>query len=108
MDEIFDIIIRVLASLLAIGAGWLCKYLVNWLKFKLNDEQDAKLDLFIAELVAAAEQMYKKEDPDGTVRLMYVQKMLAEAGYDITEAVQALIESKVYSINLFKSGDGNV
>lgn len=105
MEQILDIIIKLVAALLALGAGWLGRYLVSWLKTKLNEKQTEKLDLFIAELVAAAEQMYKKDDPDGTVRLNYVQQMLVEAGYEVTAAVQALIESKVFSINLVNKNE---
>lgn len=105
MEQILDIIIKLVAALLALGAGWLGRYLVSWLKTKLNEKQTEKLDLFIAELVAAAEQMYKKDDPDGTVRLNYVQQMLVEAGYEVTAAVQALIESKVFSINLVNKSE---
>lgn len=101
MDQIIDIIIKIVAMLLTLGASYVCKYLIAWLKTVLKEKEVEKLDLFVAELVAAAEQMYKQEDPDGSKRLMYVQKMLVEAGYDITEAVTALIESKVYNINLF-------
>ena len=100
MEEIMDIIIKVLAMLLALGAGWLGKYLVNWMKSKLDEEGAAKLDLFVGELVAAAEQLYKKDDPDGSVRLAYVQGMLISAGYELTETVKAIIESKVFDINL--------
>lgn len=100
MENIIDIIIKVLAALLALGVGWLGRYLISWVKTKLDDNQAAKLDLFVAELVAAAEQMYKQQDPDGSIRLEYVEDMLIEAGYDITEAVRALIESKVFDINL--------
>ena len=103
MEEIMNVIIRVLAMLLALGAGYLGRFLVNWLKSNLDEKAKAKLDLFITELVAAAEQMYKKDDPDGSVRLGYVQEMLVEAGYDITNAVQALIESKVFEINLLNN-----
>ena len=100
MDEIMNILIKIVAMLLALGAGYLGKYVVNWLKTNLDDRGDEKLDTFIAELVAAAEQMYKKDDPDGTARLRYVQTMLIGAGYDITDAIQAMIESKVFEINL--------
>ena len=100
MDEIMNILIKIVAMLLALGAGYLGKYVVNWLKTNLDDRGDEKLDTFIAELVAAAEQMYKKDDPDGTERLFYVQSMLIGAGYDITDAVKAMIESKVFEINL--------
>lgn len=100
MDEIMNILIKIVAMLLALGAGYLGKYVVNWLKSNLDDRGDEKLDTFIAELVAAAEQMYKKDDPEGTARLHYVQTMLIGAGYDITDAIQAVIESKVFEINL--------
>ena len=100
MDELLNVVIKVVATLLAFGIAWIGKYLLNLLKGKLNEQNAAKLDLFVAELVAAAEQMYKKDDPDGTVRLGYVQDMLIQAGYEITGAVMALIESKVFSINL--------
>lgn len=100
MEEIIDIIIKVLAALLALGAGWLGKHLIGLVKTKLNAEQNEMLDLFIAELVAAAEQMFKKDDPDGSIRFEYVKAMLIEAGYEITDAVKALIEAKVFSINL--------
>lgn len=104
MEDIINIAIKVVATLLAFGAAWLGRYLVAWLKTNLDDKQDAILDQFIADLVAAAEQMYKKDDPDGSARMEYVQDMLVEAGYDITEFVQAMIESKVFSINLATKG----
>ena len=104
MEEIIDIIVKIAATLLALGIGYLGRFLVKWLKSILDEKGDAKLDMFIAELVAAAEQMYKKEDPDGSIRLDYVQEMLVAAGYDVTNAVQALIESKVFEINLLREG----
>ena len=105
MDEILNVVIKVVATLLAFGIAWLGKYLLNLLKGKLNDQNAAQLDLFVAELVAAAEQMYKKDDPDGTVRLNYVLDMLIDAGYEITEALLAVIESKVYGINQAQGGE---
>lgn len=104
MEEILNVIIKVLATLLALGLGWLGKYLISLVKAKLSVAQAEKLDLFIAELVAAAEQLYKGKDPDGNIRLTYVKAMLVEAGYDITDAVKALIEAKVFDINMVKDG----
>lgn len=104
MEEILDIIIKVVASLLAVGAGWLGKWLINWLKSQLDEKKAEKLDLFVAELVAAAEQLYKDEDEDGSTRLNYVQGMLVQAGYEITEAVRALIEAKVFEVNVIQTG----
>ena len=103
MEEIMNVFIKVAATLLAFGAAWLGKYLLNWLKSNVDEKAAEQLDFFVAELVAAAEQMYKKDDPDGSIRLNYVQEMLVDAGYDITDAVQALIESKVFEINMLNA-----
>ena len=100
MEDIMNIIIKLAATLLAFGAAWLGKYLISWLKTVLDEKEEVVLDHFIADLVAAAEQMYKKDDPDGSERMQYVQTMLVEAGYEVTEFVQAMIESKVFEINL--------
>lgn len=100
MEQIIDIIIKVVATLLAIGAGMLGKYLINLLKANLDEKNRKKLDLFITELVAAAEQLYKEWDEDGTIRYEYVSDMLIEAGYEITESIKVLIEAKVFEINL--------
>lgn len=104
VEEILNIIIKVVAALLALGAGWVGKWLVNWLKGQLDEKKAEKLDLFVAELVAAAEQQYKDGDTDGQARLNYVQGMLVQAGYEITEAVRASIEAKVFEINVIQTG----
>lgn len=100
MEQIIDIIIKIVATLLLAGAGWLGKYVITYLRNNLDEKNIAFLDTFIAELVAAAEQLYAEADETGRIRREYVQKMLVEAGYEITEAVQAMIEAKVYDINI--------
>ena len=103
MEAIMDIIIKIAATLLAMGLGYLGKLAIQWLKGKLDEQGIAKLDLFVSELCYAAEQMFKEVDPDGTIRRGYVENMLAQAGYELTDAVRALIESKVFEINLTNS-----
>lgn len=100
MEAIMDIIIKVAATLLAMGLGYLGKFVLQWLKGKLNEQQNEKLDMFVTELCLAAEQMFKGVDPDGTIRRGYVENMLKQAGYELTDAVRAMIESKVFEINL--------
>lgn len=99
MEEIINIVIKLVAALLALGISWACKWVVTWLKTSINAQYVDELDIFIGELVAAAEQMFKKEDADGSIRLEYVQKMLVEAGVEITDVIRASIEAKVFSIN---------
>lgn len=100
MEQIIDIIIKIVVTLLLAGACWLGKYVITYLRNNLDAKEVAFLDSFIAELVAAAEQLYAEADETGSIRRGYVQKMLVEAGYEITEAVQAMIEAKVYDINI--------
>ncbi len=107
MEQIIDIIIKVVATLLALGAGLLGKYLINLLKANLDEKNNERLDLFVAESVAAAEQLYKDGDEDGTIRYEFVTDMLIGAGYDITDAVKVLIESKVFEINLANKETGD-
>lgn len=97
METVIDIIIRLAATLLIYGGYLLLKNAAAYLKGKFENEN---LDKFIEECVKAAEQMYKLEDPSGDKRLAYVQKMLVEAGYEMTEAIRAIIESKVYEVNI--------
>lgn len=105
MDEIMNTIIKIVAALLALGIGWAGRYLIGWLKKNMSAKDAEKLELFVSELVEAAEQMYKADDPDGSIRLRYVESMLMQAGYDLTDAIRAMIESNVFHINLTnKSG----
>lgn len=100
MEEILNIVIKMLGSLAGLGLVWLLGVAADYLKQKgYNDE----LDRFITSLVTAAEQMYWNED--GDFRLKYVQTMLIEAGYELTDVIRAKIESKVYEINI-NGGDG--
>lgn len=101
MEDIIDILIKLAASLLCYG-GWL---LTQKAREYLKDKKEAeKLDKFIDELVAAAEQMFYGEDESGAVRRSYVQDMLIEAGYELNEIVRAKIEAKVLKVNLAKKG----
>lgn len=75
----------------------------EYIKTKIDKAAADKLDKFIATFVEAADQMFKEDDEDGTIRLDYVQGMLIEAGYELTDALRAQIESRVFRIN--KAGE---
>lgn len=100
MNDIITIIIKIAAGLLAIVGAYAMVKVKSWLTAKLGAEKTAALERYITEFVAAAEQLYKEEDPDGTKRLKYVTELLGELGYEITDFVRAMIEAKVYDINL--------
>ena len=111
MEQIIDIVIKIVATILLAGAGWLGNYIITYLRSNLDAREVEFLDSFVAEMVAAAEQLYADVDEDGSIRREYVYKMLIEAGYEITEAVKAMIEAKVYDINItnksVKAGEKN-
>lgn len=102
-EQIIDILIRIGALLLIYGGILLGRKLKALLETKLTAEEKAILDKAIGEFTAAAEQMFKNEDDDGSIRLSYVQQMLIEAGYDLTDEVRAMIEAHVFAIN--QAGD---
>lgn len=99
MEETMDIIIRLVALLVVCAFGWVSKKVgnvtVKFLKGKLDEQGDAKLDKFIKEVTAAADQLFKTADPDGSIRREYVYSQLIEAGYEITDAIINKIESCV-------------
>ena len=100
MEAILDIVFKAVGTLVGVGLVCLVNVAVEYVKSKLDANNAARLDAFIAQLVAAAEQTMKQDDFDGSARLAYVQEMLIEAGYELTDAIRAIIESKVYAINL--------
>lgn len=106
MEELIDILIRCTAYLLILALIWLVRTAIAYLKARLKEKDAAILDKFIDELTAAAEQMFRKEDDEGgSARLGYVEGMLIEAGYDLTDAIRAKIESSVYKINTTPAGE---
>jgi len=98
MENIMSKIILVAATLLLLALIILCKKAYAYLKTMISKEKAEKLDNFVETLVCAADQMFKDIDPDGSLRLEYVQGQLIEAGHDLTDAIRALIESKVLKL----------
>ena len=101
-EAILDIIIKLGVSLLGLLLGVVLQEAKKYLQAKLSNEEQAKLESLVKTLVAAAEQMYGTEDPDGGKRLGYVQNMLRDAGVELTEVVRSLIEAQVQNLNSSK------
>lgn len=101
MDEIINVIIKLVATLLGVGLAYLGKLIASWIKAKFEERELQQLKSFVSTLVAAAEQIYKGiDDAGGKARLEYVANMLAKSGYEVTDKVRALIESNVFEINM--------
>ena len=101
---------EIIAACLTKFAIALCLLLIMWaillvdkaivyLKKKIAQIEDERLNDFIDKLTAAARQMYHSVDEDGSLQLDYVVGMLVDAGYEITDAIRAKIESSVFAIN---------
>lgn len=99
MENILDILIKLAGSLAGVAIVYAAKVACTYLN---QMREDDKLDRFVTSAVAAAEQTLKEHDEDGSARMDYVQSLLIEAGYSLTGAVIALIESKVYALNTSK------
>lgn len=104
MNEIISIIVKILAALLALAGTYGIALLKSWLTEKLGSERTQQLEEYIAQFVAAAEQQFKEDDPDGTKRMEYVINLLQELGYAVTDHVRALIEAKVFEVNIITAG----
>lgn len=96
MEEILDILVKFIGSLAGVAIVYAAKAACGYMA---QLREDKKFDKLVSSAVKAAEQLYKAEDADGTIRLDYVQALLIEAGYDLTEAIMAEIESRVFDLN---------
>jgi len=93
MELILDCLAEIAGLLVGACVVYLAKVAGGYIK-------EQRLQKFINSLVKAAEQLYDKEiDDTGEIRLAYVESMVEDAGYKLTSAVRAYIESKVYDLN---------
>lgn len=105
METITKTLLELAAIALIMTGIGLGNMVLRYIKSKMSAEDAAKLDQFIDELTAAADQLFKKDDPDGSVRFKYVTDMLLKAGYEITDAIVNKIESSVFHLP-HEGGDG--
>lgn len=98
--EITNLIAQVIIALLGLGCLWLLTKARHILKVRAEAEEATELDKLIYQLVAAAEQQLKAEDPTGQVRKQYVIDLLTKLGFEVNAEINARIEAAVYAINL--------
>ena len=99
MDEIIAIIGKILAAAVVALLAYLTPKIKDWLEAKIGSEGTAKVILLIENFVTAADQLYKADDPTGTIRKKYVEDQLKELGYAITDEINSFIESAVKKCN---------
>lgn len=93
--ELLNYILYIIMSLAVV---LVTRYLVPYLKAKLTAAEQEGLIQLIENLVQAAEQLFTAEK-SGEQKKEYVVNALSEKGVLITESVNAMIESAVYSLD---------
>ena len=92
----------ILAIITLIGAI-ITRYLIPWIKSKLDDHQYAALKILVRTGVFAAEQLFTSEQ--WKEKKQYVVDLLKENGYDVdVAAVDALIEATVRELRIEQGG----
>lgn len=94
-NEIMNNVIYIVMSLAIVIVT---RYLVPYLKARLSAANQEELIQLIENLVQAAEQLFTDEK-SGEQKKAYVVDALAKDGVEITESVNAMIESAVYSLD---------
>lgn len=90
-EEILNIVGKLLAALV-VG-------ILTYFAPKINTLLETwKIKGLVSSFVEAADQMFKAEDPDGSIRNNYVKEQLQALGVIITEQINAYIESEVYKL----------
>lgn len=89
---------EILSIVFALVIVVISRYLIPYLKTRLEKEGQEQLVELIEALVQAAEQIYTGVK-QGEQKKEYVVKALAADGVEITESVNAMIESAVYSLD---------
>lgn len=105
MGEFIDIGLKVLVALLSFAGVWLVTKLQTlwpqvkaWIVSKTDLINEEQLDKLVADVVKAADQLYKQEDPTGEKRNNYVVESLTAAGVEVTDLVLAKVEAKVLDL----------
>lgn len=100
MDEILSILVKLAGTVLAGLLIYLCTKLKTWVADKIAEIKDEHLRELIKSFAESAEQTLKADDPTGEKRMERVKSLLEEAGFEINDIVNSLIEAAVYNINL--------
>ena len=89
---------EILSIVFALVIVVISRYFIPYLKTRLEKEGQEQLVEIIENLVQAAEQIFSGEKM-GKQKKEYVVKALAADGIEVTESVNAMIESAVYSLD---------
>jgi len=97
MDEIITLIVKILSAILAIGIAFIIPKATAWLTERVGAMQAEKIMTLVKTFVQSAEQLYWNKT--GLERKDYVLENLAKLGYDLTDEINAYIESEVFRVH---------
>ena len=90
---------QIILAIITLIGGIITRYLIPWIKDKLDDRQYAVLRALVRTGVFAAEQIFSSEE--WKEKKQYVVDLLVENGYTVnTTAVDALIEATVRELRI--------
>ena len=93
-----EILNYALYIIMSVAVVVVTRYLVPYLKSRLEKDGQEQLIQLIENLVQAAEQIFSGKKM-GEQKKEYVVSALAGKGIEITEPINAMIESAVYSLD---------
>lgn len=97
--EILDVVIRLFAALFVGIVAYLAPKISSFLKINGESIASEEVMKIVLCFVQAADQLMKDDDPTGEKRKKYVIDQLEALGYEITDAVIAMIEGSVWQVN---------
>ena len=90
---------QIILAIITLIFGLITRYLIPWIKGKLNDDQYAIFIALVKTGVYAAEQIFTSEQ--WKEKKQYVVNLLEENGYKVDEtSVDALIEATVRELRI--------
>ena len=90
---------QIILAIITLIGGLLTRYVIPWIKGKLDDRQTNTLNMLVDILVYAAEMIYNSDQ--GKEKKEYVLKLLKDKGYDVDdESINALIEATVKKLKI--------
>ena len=90
---------QIILAIITLIFGLITRYLIPWIKGKLNDDQYAVFIALVRTGVYAAEQLFTSEQ--WKEKKQYVVNLLQQNGYKVDDiAVDALIEATVRELRI--------
>lgn len=94
---------QIILAIITLIGGLIARYLIPWIKGKLDERQYDVFNGLVRVGVFAAEQIYNSAQ--GKEKKQYVLDLLMENGYEIdAPAVDALIEATVKELRIEMNG----